>query len=194
MPQIHNEAFQISPAFLGAFANVLAAQRTSEELRGFDFATYCRLFSEQDSDWGARWFWRPGDIILGPEHYGAVLGRLIDRLHEAGIDEEGSNDHRIRAVMALCNDARMQREPTPPLPRGVEVSHALIEAAPAFVSGFARASRRRSADLYLAGFANRLGKPYRRVVGDAAFLIRLAPELLAFFLLLWELESVRSPA
>jgi hypothetical protein len=36
-----------------------------------------------------------------------------------------------------------------------------------------------------------LGRQYRRVIGDAAFLIRLAPELLAFFLLFWELESER---
>jgi hypothetical protein len=82
-------------------------------------------------------------------------------------------------------------EKTPPLPRGIETSHALIELAPAFISGFARTSRRGSTAAYLSALALKLGRPYRKLIGDAAFLIRLGPELLAFFLLLWEFESER---
>ena len=79
----------------------------------------------------------------------------------------------------------------PPLPSGIEVTHTLIELAPAFISGFARASRRGTAPAYFTALAHKLARPHRRLVGDAAFLIRLAPELLAFFLLFWELESER---
>jgi hypothetical protein len=191
IPEIH-KSMEISPAFLMAFRNFMAAQRTFEELRGFDFARYSALFSQFDTDVGARWFWRPGDRALGPEHYGAALGRLIDRLHEAGLEQEGANNQRINAAMSLCNTASLQGEKSPPLPRAIETSHALIELAPAFISGFARASRRGSAADYLNRLAGRLQRPYRRVIGDAAFLIRLGPELLAFFLLLWELESERA--
>jgi hypothetical protein len=190
IPEIHR-AIEISAAFLMAFRNFRAALTTSEELRGFDFTTYSGLFAQFDTDAGARWFWRPGDKLLGPEHYGAALGRLIDRLHEAGLEEEGSNDLRIRAAMSLCNEAKRLNEKTPPLPRGIETSHALIELAPAFISGFARASRRGTAAAYLTALADKLARPYRRLVGDAAFLVRLGPELLAFFLIFWELESER---
>jgi hypothetical protein len=132
--------------------------------------------------------------VLGPEHYGAALGRLIDRLHEAGLEEEGANDLRIRAAMSLCNEASRLNAKMPPLPRELKTDRALIELAPAFISGFARASRQDEVETYLTTLAGRLGRQYRRLIGDAAFLIRLAPELLAFFLLFWELESERLPA
>lgn len=191
IPEIH-QAIEISPAFLMAFDNFLQAQQTNEELRGFDFSRYNELFVQFDTDTGARWFWQPGDKLLGPEHYGAALGRLIDRLYEAGLEEEGSNNVRIQTAMALCNEAYRSREKTPPVPHGIETSHALIERVPAFLSGFARASRRGAADEYLHCMSDRLGRQYRCVIGDAAFLIRLAPELFAFFLLMRELESERS--
>ena len=121
-----------------------------------------------------------------------ALPWLIDRLYDAGLEEDGSNDGRIRAATSLGHAAFKLHERTPPLPRGIEEStHAILEWVPAFYSGFARASRQDFAEEYLKQIASTLERPYRSLIGDASFLIRLAPELFAFFLLLWELASER---
>jgi hypothetical protein len=129
--------------------------------------------------------------LLGPVHYGAALGRLIDRFYDAGLEEEGSNDARIRAANALAHAASRLHEPTLPPPIGIELTHGIFEFAPFFISGFAYASRHDAAADYLHRLAGRLERPYRAVIGDASFLIRLAPELFTFYLLLWELTSER---
>jgi hypothetical protein len=78
-----------------------------------------------------------------------------------------------------------------PPPIGLELTHGIFEFAPSFISGFAYASRHDAAADYLNRLAGGLKRPYRAVIGDASFLIRLAPELFTFYLLLWELTSER---
>jgi len=124
---------------------------------------------------------------LGPPHYGAAIGRLIDRLYDAGLDEDGSNDGRIRAAATLAHAASRLKADTLPIPADIEITHDIFEFVPAFISGFARASRQAAAEEYLRALAERLDRPYGAVVSYASFLIRLAPELLAFYLLLWEM-------
>ncbi len=190
IPELH-QALGFSPAFLMAFANFDEARRKNRPLRGFNFERYRQLFQTLDTDPSARWFWRPGSELLGPVHYGAALGRLIDRFYDAGLEEEGSNDARIRAANALAHAASRLHEPTLPPPIGIELTHGIFEFAPFFISGFAYASRHDAAADYLHRLAGRLERPYRAVIGDASFLIRLAPELFTFYLLLWELTSER---
>lgn len=194
----------LSPAFLMAFDNFQRASRLFEKtrhahqpvpvLRGFSFERYTQIFRSMDSNPGARWFWRLGDELLGPAHYGAAIGRLLDRLLDAGLEEEGANDARLRNATALANAAFRQKEKTLPMPTGVEGSHAILEWIPAFISGFARASRAGSPDSYLRIMGNATERPYRSLIGDASFLVRLAPELFAFYLTLWELGSEKQAA
>jgi hypothetical protein len=190
IPEIH-QAVGLSPAFLMAFANFDEARRRNRPLRGFDFNRYCQLFQTFDTDPGARWFWQSGNDLLGPAHYGAAVGRLIDRFYDAGLEEEGSNDVRIRAANSIAHAASRLQEKTLPTPIGIELTHGIFEFAPAFISGFAHASRHDAAADYLNRLAFKLERPYRSIIGDASFLIRLAPELFAFYLLLWELASER---
>lgn len=201
--EVH-KAIGLSLAFLMAFDNFKEARQSFEKsrsahqipkaLRGFNFEKYGQLFQAMDTNPGARWFWRPGDELLGPAHYGAAMGRLIDRLYDAGLEEDGSNDGRIRAATSLARTASMRREKTLPVPAGIEDGHALVEWLPAFFSGFARASRLGSAEVYLKEISVETDRPYRSLISDASFLIRLAPELFAFYLTLWELSSARQAA
>jgi hypothetical protein len=190
--EIHRD-MGISPAYLVAFANFAQAQQADMELSGFDFETYKQEFQRRDTDPGARWFWRPGDELLGPAHYGAAFGRMIDRLYEAGLEAKRANAARFPAATALARSAFVLQPKTLPLPDGIEETHAILEFVPAFFSGFARASRQGTAESYLRGIADNLGRPFGSVIGDASFLIRLAPELLAYYLLLWELATERKP-
>lgn len=177
---IHRQ-FGISVAFLTAFDNVTAHPAT-----GFKFERYLSSFQKLYTDHPEqRWFWRPGDELLGTAHYSAAFNRFIDRLYEAGLEQEGSNDVRIRNAATVANCTyRMQERALPILP-DMEVTHGIIESVPYFISAFARASRQGSASEYLDMLTEKMG---RSVVDDASFMIRLAPELLAFYLLFWELS------
>ncbi len=191
IPELHRE-FGVSNAFLASFTNIMEAQRTGAELSGFQFDRLVRAFEDSDTDAGARWFWRPGERLLGPEHYGAAVGCLVDRIYDAGFDEEGANDFRFRQATALAHEAHKKSPRILPLPSGLEETHALIEWAPAFLSSFALNCRRGTARQYLLAKSSALSRPYLSLVGDASFLIRLAPELLAFYLILWELTERQS--
>jgi uncharacterized Zn-binding protein involved in type VI secretion len=193
IPEIH-KAIGLSPAFLMAFENFALALKANKPLQGFNFERYRQLFQQLDTNPGARWFWKPGDELLGPAHYGAALGRMMDRFYDAGLEEEGSNDARIRAATSIAHAASRAPEKTLPPPLGIELTHGVFEFAPSFVSGFARSSRMGSVAEYLTRIAGTLERPYRSLIGDASFIIRLAPELLAFYLLLWELGSERHSA
>lgn len=190
IPEIH-QAVEISPAFLMAFYNFAEAQVSNVPLHGFNFKKYKQLVGQLDTNPGERWFWRPGDQLLGPAHYGAALGRLIERLFEAGLGEEGSNEARIRTASTLAHAASRFNEKTLDTPQGIEISHDIFEFIPSLISGFARSSRQGRARDYFERMSSILGWSHREVVSHASFLIRLAPELLAFYLLLWELSSER---
>lgn len=191
--KIH-QRLRLWPYFLASFSNFAEVEASFKEtrylnaiLRGFDFEKFKGLFVAMSNDPSARWFWRPEQDVLGPAHYGAALGRLIDRLYEAGLEDEGANDQRISAATSLARYAQRHQPDILPLPQGLDESHAILEWVPNFFSGFARASRRGEAEKYLQDIAKELDRPIRRIIGDASFLIRLAPELLAYYLLLWEL-------
>lgn len=188
IPQIHRE-IGLSLSFMSAFGNFLRALQTNEQLRGFDFVRYKKLVSEADTDTGARWFWQPGDALLGPEHHGAAIGRLIDRLFDAGLDQDGFNDLRFRRATSVAKEASKTQTPVLALPREIEATYPIIEWGPAFYSAFARHSRSGTVKGYLTDLSNSLSRPLPEVASDASFLVRLAPELLAFYLLLWELAD-----
>jgi hypothetical protein len=190
LPQIH-QTFGLSLAFLTAFENCAQAFKSELPPVGFSFETYKQRFVEMDTNPGARWFWQPGDELLGPAHYGAALGRLIDRFIEAGLDEEGWNEERIQAASLLGHASHRLKEPALPIPSGFEITHDVLECVPFFISGFARSSRRCATGDFVRRIARFLGCEERVVLVDASFLVRLAPELLAFYLLLWELASER---
>ncbi|MDV6225625.1 hypothetical protein R2G56_04935 [Nitratireductor aquimarinus] len=173
-----HQAVGLSVAYLRAFEDVSTA-------RGFAFNRYVELYQQLNTEYPEqRWFWRLGDELLGPAHYSAALTSFIDRLYEAGLEDEGANDVRIRHAATVANWAARMQAKTIPVPAEMELSHGIIELVPSFISGFARASRHGAAAQYLDALAANVGQS---VVDDASFMVRLAPELLTFYLLFWEL-------
>jgi len=179
----------LSPAFFASFRNFREAQNSDVPLADFSFDRYQQAFHSMDTRPGARWFWQISDELLGPAHYGAAMGRFSDRLYDAGLEEAGSNDARIAAATTLARRAERLKAKVPQLRDGVDQSHAILEWAPALFSGFAEASRRGHVAQYLDRLEAELERSRATILGDIAFLIRLGPELLAFFLLLWELVT-----
>jgi predicted permease len=61
----------------------------------------------------------------------------------------------------------------------------------ALLSGFARASRLNEVTEYVDTVSTRAGMPPAQALTSIAFMLRLAPELFAFHLLLWQIAKER---
>lgn len=186
---------------LMAFANVAQAERNADtELAGFQPERFFTLFAPMDTDAGAGWFWH-GTPILGPAHLRAAQLRMLERFEAANVlfdvqAEGGGNSRRAEAlsnlaaqVLAQCPPGRRppmpKRRPDDDRPPGIDLAIA------ATLSEFARASRTGSAGQFIKTLAKSLDWRESDVLASIGFLLRLAPELFFYFLLVWQLAKVR---
>lgn len=184
-----------------AFANAPQAERNLDTvLRGFGPERFFSLFTPLDTDAGAGWFWH-GAPILGPAHLRAAQLRMLDRLEAANVlcdfqPEGGGNSRRAEAlsnlatqVLAQCPPGRRppmpKRQPDDDRPPGIDLAIA------ATLSEFARANRSGSAGQFIQTLAKSLDWRESDVLASIGFLLRLAPELFFYFLLVWQLAKVR---
>lgn len=184
-----------------AFANAAQAERNPDTvLAGFQVERFFTLFAPLDTDVSAGWFWH-GRPILGPAHLRAAQLRMLERLEAANVlfdsqSEGGGNSRRAEVlssmtslVVAQCPPARRppmpKRRPDDDRPPGVDLAIA------ATLSEFARASRTGSAGQFIEALAGTLNWREADVQSSIGFLLRLAPELFFYFLLVWQLAKVR---
>jgi hypothetical protein len=192
----------LHPTVYLAFHNLKAARETGARLEGFDPARFFRnLCSSQiDSDPSAGWFWR-GKPLLGPDHWRAAHLRLTERLNAAGLfvedtAEEGPNSRRQESLQRLMHAAWIStpEKLRPPAPLHSQESEgpALADLwGSALLSGFARASRFGEVGDYVDSLSKRASMPAKQVLTSIAFMLRLAPELFTFHLLLWQIAKER---
>ena len=183
-----------------AFRNRQAANDSGERLEGFDPALFFGNLPLVDSDPSAGWFWR-GKLLLGPDHWRAAHLRLVERLDAAGLfiedtAEVGPNSHRQEALQRLMHAAWAfaPEKLRPPAPRRSPDADEPAQVdlwASALLSGFARASRLGEVTDYMETVSQRAGMPTAQVLTSVAFMLRLAPELFAFHLLLWQIAKER---
>ncbi len=182
-------------ALLG-FANAVRANATGEPLRGFDAERFFERLTDPslDSDpfAGRRWNGRP---LLGPAHWRAAHEGLADRIADTGFfgeDPEGNNG--LRSEMLLRLTGGFAREPgtlppvPPSLPEGEAELHARLSAT---LRAYSRAARGGRARQWLLGAAQKAGLSEQQVSRAFGDLLRLAPELFAFHMLIAELENRR---
>lgn len=185
---------------LMAFGNSIAAQTSGEPLVGFSPARFFSLFGPLDTDAAAGWFWQ-GMPLLGPAHLRAAHLNMLERFQSAKVFHEvdadgGGNSRRADALLVLARHI-WKREgsiPRPPMPRRNPDDERPSEtdlAVAAILSEFARASREGEATRFIEAAARELNWRKRDVLASLGFLLRLAPELFFFFLLLWQLAKVR---
>jgi hypothetical protein len=184
-----------------AFANATQAERHADTvLAGFKPERFFTLFAPLDTDAGAGWFWH-GTPILGPAHLRAAQLRMLERFEAANVlfdvqAEGGGNSRRAEAlsnlaaqVLAQCPPGRRppmpKRRPDDDRPPGIDLAIA------ATLSEFARASRSGSAGQFIQTLATTLDWRESDVLASIGFLLRLAPELFFYFLLVWQLAKVR---
>lgn len=184
-----------------AFSNATQAEQNVDMvLSGFQPERFFALFAPLDTDPGAGWFWH-GTPILGPAHLRAAQLRMIERFDAANVlfdvqAEGGGNSRRTEALSRLTTQVLAQCPPRrrPPMPkrRPEDDRPPTIDlAVAASLSEFAHASRTGSAGQFIETLARSLNWPDTEVRASIGFLLRLAPELFFYFLLVWQLAKVR---
>lgn len=183
-----------------AFGNRHAAHDSEARLEGFDPACFFRNLPLVVGDPSAGWFWR-GTPLLGPDHWRAAHRHLVERFDAAGLfiedtAEEGPNSRRQVSLQLLMHAAWISTpgELRPPVPIRSQDSDGptLIDLwGSALLSGFARASRFDEVTEYVQAVAQQADMSTEKVLTSIAFMLRLAPELFAFHLLLWQIAKER---
>ena len=191
---------QLHPTVYLAFRNRVDAEKQDLPLCGFDPSTFFKNLPLVDSDPSAGWFWR-GEPILGPDHWRASHLNFLERLESVGMFtsekvETGPNSRREETLLRFVR-AAWERTPEairPPVPMrsGVrnEPDNIALWASSA-LSSFARASRMDEVDEFIAKMCDRLHWSDAEALTTVALLVRLAPELFAFFLLTWQIARER---
>lgn len=187
-------------AIFPGFENWKQANETGARLERFSPSLYFQFLQVFDTDPSAGWFWR-GTPLLGPDHWRAAHIRLIERLDAAGLfvedtAEEGPNSRRQQSLQRLMHAAWILAPETlrPPVPRRSQEAQEPDQVdlwASALLCGFAKASRFNEVAQYVDAISARAEMSTEQALTSIAFMLRLAPELFAFHLLLWQIAKER---
>ncbi len=176
------DLLDISPAFVAAFSNANTAETAVDVDPGeFDFHRYLNLAEFIDDDG-----------LLSKRCHRRFCERMADRYaNVAMVSSLLSQPHPDSRLMgkAMATVSRFNPHPTDSLdvPQELAEEFPLIADIPCLLSALAHASRNgRVAQFWnkLASYTTRSPEGVRKDVG---LVLRIAPELLAFYLLFWEL-------
>lgn len=175
------DLLDISPAFVAAFANAATIEAAADTDPGdFAFNRYLRLLDFFDDD-----------RLLSKQCHRKFCERMADRYATATVDGSDSPHPDAAALgRAMATVARFRQHATLSLdvPEDLAAEFPAISAAPRVISALARASRYGKPEQFWEQ-VSREGHFPERVRKDIGFVLRIAPELLAFYLLLWELVA-----
>lgn len=183
-------------ALLG-FENILEAQTTNVPLKGFDPTQFLSFLTHPqiDADPAAGWFWR-GRPLLGPAHWRAAYIRFAERLEAADVftekdadmqQQNGFRQIRLLKLMSACYRNSDQRLPVPRRDVDDEEPAVVDRLAAATLCAFLMAAREGRVAAWADALGSKLEFSRSDVLTDVAFLLRLAPELFAFYMSMWQL-------
>ena len=185
----------LSGAAKVAFQNAAAAQISGEPLRDFSMPRYFAALQESDIDPSAGYFWR-GEELLGPAHWRTAHRHLRERLEDAGLDSEDHNPNRMHVMKLLiqktCRRFENQFDDQTPYPKQIDVSEdepddLMARWCAGFFRHFTAACRERKVSAFLDTLGQDLERGRSTILYTIGFLLRLGPELFAFYMLLSEL-------
>ncbi|MCY4005550.1 MAG: hypothetical protein OXE84_01790 [Rhodobacteraceae bacterium] len=183
-----------------AFSNIHEAEKSGKPLKGFETARFFRNLPLVDDDPSAGWFWR-GTPLLGPDHWRAAFHHFNEQLENAAlfVDDDISNpliESRQRKLQRLIYAAWFLEDPVlrPPAPKrspeADEPEQVDLWAA-ALISGFARESRKGDVNNFVKLLSKHAKLTTAECLSSIALVLRLAPRLFAFHLLLWQIAKDR---
>ena len=187
------------PAALLGFANVHEAETTGVPLRDFDPERFLETLTHPhiDADPSAGWFWRERPL-LGPAHWRASYIRFAERCEAAEVFTEDDADMQrqnglrqieLLRMMSVCEKRTQLRPPVPKRNVADEEPSVADRLASVTLCTFSSAARAGRAGEWAVTLANDLNCSRADVFTNVVFLVRLAPELFAFYMAMWELAD-----
>jgi hypothetical protein len=131
--------------------------------------------------------WRPSEGRLSEWHHEWCVDHFIDRFHLAMPDDTSNHERMLRLnrmVTAMSRDHKDQAVPVSDL---LGDRCQLAHGVGPFLSAAAKAWRFDRFPDFLRDLCQRTATSRDMLLEDIGLLLRLAPELTAFYLLLWEL-------
>lgn len=180
-------ALLVEPTFFLGFANWQDAERRSVPLRDFSLKALMTVRNLMPPDLRPSSSWRPTDGRLTDRHHEWCVEHFIDRFEMAMPNPEANAERMVRLNRMINIIARDHRD------RGIPVSEQLVDRCQiasgiaVFISSACQAWRKKTFPALLAELSHRADAPQALILEDLGLLLRLAPELTAFYLLLWEL-------
>lgn len=174
---------QVDPSFFLGFANWMDAERQGVRLRGFSITSLNTMRGAMKSEPKIASSWRPSDGRLTSQHHDWCVENFIDRFEMA----EPNAARRVRLNRMVNMLSRDQRGQAIQVPERLVNRCQIAPSIAAFLSCASRAWRNGDFPAFLSDLSNGLGDRKEAVLEDVGFLLRLAPEITAFYLLLWEL-------
>ena len=169
------DAVDVSMTFLIAFQNFRFFQSNPDTSPGaFDFSLYCQNAPNMKD-------MAEDDKPLSIWHHDRACERMADRVAFAS---EGT---RLSKVMTLVEHFKRHETTALKLPHDLEEGFALVQGAPRVIAALSKAWRKGNVERFWQDLATRANIPKEMVQKHMGTLLRLAPELLAFYLLLWTL-------
>ena len=170
------KVLDISTTFLIAFENfhIILQSNPDASPGAFDFSRYCqhaRTMKDITDD----------DKPLSIWHHDRACERMADRF---AIASEGI---RLSKVMTLVEHFKRNETTALDLPHDLKDGFALVQGAPRVIAALTKAWRKGNVERFWQDLARRTNLPMEKVQKQMGTLLRLAPELLAFYLLLWTL-------
>jgi hypothetical protein len=185
-----SEALLVDPLFFLGFANWQDADRTSARLRDFSFSRLISTRKLMAPPRGSPSLWRPSEGRLSDWHHEWCVDRFIDRFQLAmpDVPDNKSNHERMlrlnRMISAMARDHKAEAVPVSDL---LGDRCQLAYGVAPFLSAAAKAWRYNIFPAFLSDVSHRAATARQTILEDIGLLLRLAPELAAFYLLLWEL-------
>ena len=175
------DVLDVSTTFLIAFERASALQKDPSAPPGaFDFSHYCRFAREmKDLD----------DKPLSVWHHDRACERMADRV--AIVSQDSFSSSRLSKAMTIVHRFAVHQtgEATMDLPHDLERGFPLVQGTPRLLAALTRAWRYGGTEAFWHDLQSSVGLPMEKVRMHVGTILRLAPELLAFYLLLWVLAE-----
>ena len=177
------QGIDVSGAFLMGFENAAISQINPDVSPGaFGFERY-----RASSDWIRE------DVsknkLLSDRHHRRCCERFIDGVERVTLDGAQPNGWTASAFTLVQRMAQFPYKGLDYLkpPEDLDQQCHVLRGAVRFLSLFAKASRTKCLNQFWRDISDYTHSSVPGILRDAGFVLRLAPELLAFYLLLWEL-------
>lgn len=173
------KALDISTTFLLCFSEFSELQRDPTASPGiFDFSRYCecaRTIKQIADD----------DKPLSIWHHDRACRRMADRIDIAQRDRFSSS--RLSEIYTIVHRFALSSHEGLDIPHDLSERYLLVEKTPRLIAALTQAWRKGDAEKLWDDLAFRVKLPMQKTRRLVGVILRLAPELLAFYLLLWVL-------